>query len=80
MTHNAHIPSIYVSSIKDESPKFTLSRKYPIWNDLCWKLSQCLPPIFSITYTVITTIEMQTLIIGVMISKSLQEVLQSDLY
>ena len=28
----------------------------------------------------ITTIEMQTLIIGIMISKSLQEVLQSDLY
>ena len=34
----------------------------------------------SITYTMIKAIEMQTLIIGVIISKSLQEVLQSDVY
>ena len=34
----------------------------------------------SITYTVITTIEMQTFIIGVTISKRLQEGLQLDLY
>ena len=34
----------------------------------------------SITYTVITTIEMQPFIIGVTISKCLQEVLQLDLY
>ena len=34
----------------------------------------------SITYTVVTTIETQTTIIGVMISNSLQDVLKLDLY
>ena len=34
----------------------------------------------SITYTIVTTIETQTTTIGVTISKSLQEVLKSDLY
>ena len=34
----------------------------------------------SLTYTMVTTIETQTTISGVMISKSLQEFLKSDLY
>ena len=34
----------------------------------------------SLTYTMVTTIETQTTISGVIISKSLQEFLKSDLY
>ena len=46
-------------------------------------MTHCIPMSstnLSITYSTIKTIETQTLIIGVMISKSLQEVLQLDLY
>ena len=46
-------------------------------------VTSCIPTSLtnlSITYTMVTTIEMQTSIIRVMISKSLQEVLKLDLY
>ena len=46
-------------------------------------MTRCIPmpsTNVSITYTMITTIEIQSLIIGGTISKSLQEVSQSDLY
>ena len=43
-----------------------------------WNMTSCIPKsatYLSITYTMVTTIETQTTIIGVMINKSLQEVL-----
>ena len=48
-----------------------------------WNMTCCTPMTstnISITYTVITTTEMSTTIIGVMTSRGLEEVLQLDLY
>ena len=71
-----NIPSLYVK----EAPYLELSmleRHHP------WNMTHCIPTSstnLSITYTMITAIKTQTHIIGVTISKSLQEVLLSDLY
>ena len=66
--------------IVKEAPYLELSmlERHQPWNMTC--STPMSSTNVSITYTPITIIETQTLIIGVMISKTLQDVLQLDLY
>ena len=77
LSHNQHASHVYI--VRETSYlELPLLERHQLWN-----MTSCIPTSstnLSITYTAITTIETQTLIIGVTISKSLQEVLQLDLY
>ena len=71
------MPLVYI--VKEESYlELTTLEAHRPWNTTCCTLLSSTN--ISIIYTTITVVEMQTLIIGVTICKSLQDVLQSDLY